>query len=89
VPCLAGRLGATPIINHDYSKNSIINFKKEKLISANSGPIISKNTGIGPITLQEGPLTFKEASRIAYPTKGSIVGTGKYKPTSLTDISGN
>jgi 4-hydroxybenzoyl-CoA reductase subunit alpha len=28
-------------------------------------------------------LTFKEAARIAYLTKGSIVGTGKYKPGKL------
>ncbi len=28
-------------------------------------------------------LTFKEASRIAYLAKGSIVGTGKYKPHNL------
>lgn len=28
-------------------------------------------------------LTFKEAARIAYLTKGSIVGTGKYKPGEL------
>lgn len=28
-------------------------------------------------------LTFKEASRIAYLAKGSIVGTGKYKPSNL------
>jgi 4-hydroxybenzoyl-CoA reductase subunit alpha len=28
-------------------------------------------------------LTFKEASRIAYLVKGSIVGTGKYKPKAL------
>lgn len=30
-----------------------------------------------------GPLTFKEASRMAYLAKGSIVGTGKYKPVNL------
>jgi len=33
--------------------------------------------------VEEGPLTFKEASRIAYLAKGSIVGTGKYKPPEL------
>ncbi len=32
---------------------------------------------------REGPLTFREASRIAYLSKGSIVGTGKYKPPEL------
>ncbi len=32
---------------------------------------------------EDGPLTFKEASRIAYLAKGSIVGTGKYKPPEL------
>ena len=31
----------------------------------------------------DGPLTFKEASRIAYLSRGSIVGTGKYKPPVL------
>lgn len=30
-----------------------------------------------------GQLTFKEASRIAYLARGSIVGTGKYKPHQL------
>ncbi|MGD8368363.1 MAG: molybdopterin-dependent oxidoreductase [Desulfobacterales bacterium] len=33
--------------------------------------------------VEEGPLTFKEASRIAYLATGSIVGTGKYKPPQL------
>ena len=33
--------------------------------------------------VEDGPLTFKEASRIAYLAKGSIVGTGKYKPPQL------
>jgi 4-hydroxybenzoyl-CoA reductase alpha subunit len=31
----------------------------------------------------EGPLTFKEAARWAYLKKGTIVGTGKYKPPKL------
>ncbi len=31
----------------------------------------------------DGPLTFGEASRIAFLEKGSIVGTGKYKPPKL------
>ena len=31
----------------------------------------------------DGPLTFREASRVAYLSKGSIVGTGKYKPPEL------
>jgi 4-hydroxybenzoyl-CoA reductase subunit alpha len=32
---------------------------------------------------QRGPLTFKEAARVAYLAKGTIVGTGKYKPGEL------
>jgi 4-hydroxybenzoyl-CoA reductase subunit alpha len=32
---------------------------------------------------KEDYLTFKEASRLAYLAKGSIVGTGKYKPPAL------
>ncbi|MBI9086717.1 MAG: molybdopterin-dependent oxidoreductase [Desulfobacterales bacterium] len=31
----------------------------------------------------DGPLTFNEASRMAYLSRGSIVGTGKYKPHAL------
>lgn len=32
---------------------------------------------------EEGPLTFREASRMAYLARGTIVGTGKYKPQAL------
>ena len=32
---------------------------------------------------EAGPLTFREAARMAYLAKGSIVGTGKYKPPVL------
>jgi 4-hydroxybenzoyl-CoA reductase subunit alpha len=32
---------------------------------------------------EKGPLTFREAARIAYLEKGSLVGTGKYKPGEL------
>jgi 4-hydroxybenzoyl-CoA reductase subunit alpha len=32
---------------------------------------------------RQGPLTFKEAARMAYLAKGTIVGTGKYKPGEL------
>jgi len=32
---------------------------------------------------EKGPLTFREAARIAYLEKGSIVGTGKYSPGEL------
>ncbi len=31
----------------------------------------------------DGPLTFKEAARLAYLEKGTVVGTGKYKPQRL------
>jgi 4-hydroxybenzoyl-CoA reductase subunit alpha len=31
----------------------------------------------------EGPLTFREASRLAFLARGTIVGTGKYKPPPL------
>jgi 4-hydroxybenzoyl-CoA reductase subunit alpha len=33
--------------------------------------------------IASGPLTFREASRIAYLARGTIVGTGKYKPKNL------
>ncbi|NOZ87083.1 MAG: molybdopterin-dependent oxidoreductase [Deltaproteobacteria bacterium] len=32
---------------------------------------------------KDGPLTFREASRLAFLEKGTIVGTGKYKPPPL------
>ena len=32
---------------------------------------------------QSGPLTFREASRLAFMVRGTIVGTGKYKPPPL------
>jgi 4-hydroxybenzoyl-CoA reductase subunit alpha len=32
---------------------------------------------------EAGPLTFREASRMAYLERGTIVGTGKYKPPKL------
>ena len=32
---------------------------------------------------QQGPLTFREASRLAYLERGSIVATGRYKPPPL------
>ena len=32
---------------------------------------------------QTGPLTFREASRLAFMVRGTIVGTGKYKPPPL------
>jgi 4-hydroxybenzoyl-CoA reductase subunit alpha len=32
---------------------------------------------------KEGPLTFREAARLAYLRRGTIVGTGKYKPPKL------
>jgi 4-hydroxybenzoyl-CoA reductase subunit alpha len=31
----------------------------------------------------DGPLTFKEAARLAYLEKGTVVGTGKYKPPRM------
>ena len=64
-------------------KNSLIVFKQENVdFSALRTRYVKEHRGWTD-NPEEGPLTFREASRIAYLAKGSIVGTGKYKPPEL------
>ncbi len=65
-------------------KNGKIVFKKETPdFSAVRTTYIKEHRGFTDNEKLEGPLTFKEAARAAYLVKGSIVGTGKYKPPEL------
>ncbi|MGO9375506.1 MAG: molybdopterin cofactor-binding domain-containing protein [Syntrophobacteraceae bacterium] len=74
---------AVPVDDMDIKKGVVI-FKKDKpdfsglrtrYIKEHRG--WTDNPGMGE------ELSFKEASRIAYLARGSIVGTGKYKPPAL------
>jgi 4-hydroxybenzoyl-CoA reductase subunit alpha len=73
----------TPVGDLDV-KNGYVVFKGETPdYSAIRTYYIKEHRGFTDNPEDEGPLTFKEAARIAYLEKGSIVGTGKYKPGEL------
>lgn len=64
-------------------KNGFVQFKGEAPdVAGIRTSYIKEHRGFVD-SIEEGPLTFKEAARIAYLEKGSIVGTGKYKPEKL------
>ena len=72
-----------PVEEMDIKKGVIV-FKKEKPdFSALRIRYIKEHRGWTDNPKPEEELSFKEASRIAYLAKGSIVGTGKYKPPQL------
>ena len=71
-----------PVENMDI-KNSLIVFKNAGVDFESLRTRYIKEHRGWTDNLQQGPLTFKEAARIAYLAKGSIVGTGKYKPPEL------
>lgn len=63
-------------------KNGLIHFKKDVDFSGLRTAYIKEHRGwTDPPTGDK--LTFKEAARMAYLARGSIVGTGKYKPPAL------
>ena len=64
-------------------KNGLIYFKKEGVVISDlRKQYIREHRGwTDPPESKE--LTFKEAARLAYLEKGTIVGTGKYKPPKL------
>jgi 4-hydroxybenzoyl-CoA reductase subunit alpha len=64
-------------------RNSQIVFKKENVDYSGLRTRYIKEHRGWTDNPTDGPLTFKEAARIAYLAKGSIVGTGKYKPAEL------
>lgn len=65
-------------------KNGVIVFKKETPDFAGLRvQYIKEHRGWTDNPSENEPLSFKEASRIAYLAKGSIVGTGKYRPHEL------
>jgi 4-hydroxybenzoyl-CoA reductase alpha subunit len=63
-------------------ENSFIRFKRPVDFSSLRTRYIKEHRGWSDQP-QDEHLTFREASRIAYLAKGSIVGTGKYKPHEL------
>ena len=71
-----------PIENIDI-KNSLVEFKQENVDFTGLRTRYSKEHRGWNDNPADGPLTFREASRVAYLSKGSIVGTGKYKPPEL------
>jgi 4-hydroxybenzoyl-CoA reductase subunit alpha len=72
-----------PVEDMDIKKGVIV-FKKEKPdFSGLRTRYIKEHRGWIDNPAQEDALSFREASRIAYLAKGSIVGTGKYKPPEL------
>jgi len=70
---------------HDMDiKKGVIVFKKEKPdFSSLRTRYIKEHRGWTDNPSPEEELSFREASRMAYLAKGSIVGTGKYKPPEL------
>ena len=64
-------------------KNSLISFKQENVDFAGLRTRYIKEHRGWTDNPKDGPLTFREAARVAYLAKGSIVGTGKYKPPEL------
>jgi 4-hydroxybenzoyl-CoA reductase subunit alpha len=65
-------------------KNGMIVFKGPTPdFSALRTAYIKEHRGFGDNPDEQEPLTFREAARVAYLLKGSMVGTGKYKPGEL------
>ena len=65
-------------------KNGLIVFKKETPdFSAIRTTYIKEHRGFADNPDKKGPLTFMEAARIAFLAKGSMVGTGEYRPGKL------
>ncbi len=72
-----------PVEDMDIKKGLVV-FKKEKPdFSGLRTRYIKEHRGWVDNPGAEDELSFREASRIAYLAKGSIVGTGKYKPPEL------
>ena len=72
-----------PVEDMDIKKGLIV-FKRDKPdIRALRTRYIKEHRGWTDNPHEDGELSFREASRIAYLTKGNIVGTGKYKPPEL------
>lgn len=79
---LAAKLG-TPVQDMDVKNGEIVFRGQEPDFDAVRASYIKEHRGFTDNPAYEGPLTFKEAARLAYLTKGSMVGTGKYKPGEL------
>ena len=71
-----------PVADIDI-KNSLIQFKQGSADFSGLRTRYVKEHRGWTDNPEAGPLTFREAARMAYLAKGSIVGTGKYKPPEL------
>jgi 4-hydroxybenzoyl-CoA reductase subunit alpha len=72
-----------PVEDMDVKRGLIV-FKKEKPDFSNLRTnYIKEHRGWTDNPGPNGELSFKEASRIAFLSRGTIVGTGKYKPPEL------
>jgi len=79
---ISGELNV-PVEDMDIKKGVIV-FRKEKPdFSAMRTRYIKEHRGWSDNPAEHEELSFREASRIAYLAKGSIVGTGKYKPREM------
>jgi len=79
---ISGELNV-PVEDMDIKKGVIV-FRKEKPdFSAMRTRYIKEHRGWSDNPGEHEELSFREASRIAYLAKGSIVGTGKYKPREM------
>jgi 4-hydroxybenzoyl-CoA reductase subunit alpha len=72
-----------PLEDMDIKKGFVV-FKREKPdITALRTRYIKEHRGWGDNPAMDEELSFREASRMAFLSRGSIVGTGKYKPPLL------
>ena len=83
VLAVLGDLLKVPVEQMDIKDNRIV-FKGETPdFSGLRTRYIKEHRGFGDNPAEDDELTFKEAARIAFLEKGSIVGTGKYRPVGL------
>ena len=72
-----------PISDMDV-KGGVVTFKGYTPdFSSLRGIYLKEHRGFTDNPAEQGPLQFREAARIAFLSRGSIVGTGKYKPGDL------
>jgi len=83
VLAVLGDLLKIPVDQMDV-KNNLVVFKGEKPdVTGLRTRYIKEHRGFGDNPADEDELTFKEAARMAFLEKGTIVGTGKYRPVGL------
>ncbi len=79
---VGNKLGVA-VENMDVKRGLVVFRGDPPDFSALRNQYIKEHRGFTDNPNEKAPLTFKEAARIAYLEKGSMVGTGKYKPGQL------